>query len=80
MSVADWLEWLVQKREVILTLSFIAGFFAAALAETLYPHRDPRQEFASRWVVNATLALGSWLVVAWLVPDPAAVRRGRGST
>ncbi len=73
MSIADWLAWLADKREAILTLSFLIGFFAAALAETLYPHRNAGQDFGARWRVNATLALGSWMMVAWLVPDSARV-------
>ncbi len=80
MSIADWLEWLASKREAVLSLSFLVGFFAAALAETLYPHRKPGQEFGARWRVNATLALGSWMMVAWLVPDSAQVAAQLGLT
>lgn len=73
MSITDWLEWLAQKRELILTLGFFAGFFGAALAETLHPYRRTGQEFGARWGVNVTLVLGNWMAVAWLVPEPGSL-------
>ena len=73
MSIAGCLEFLAEKREFILTLSFFVGFFGAALAETLHPFRRAGYEFGARWGVNVTLVLGNWMAVAWLVPEPAGV-------